>query len=1080
MCKSFNTLIFSYIFLITLSFSKSWSYGVLLFELATYGMSPYPGVELVSVYSMLESGYRMECPNGCPSKIYALMIDCWQWEPALRPSFTEIRERLENMFNNTNLNEEVERELEAENNNECFVDLELQQQLQQNEMTNSSFKVFKSSLNGSTAPYKNKQSGSTPNVHASLKENSNSSQDQLAWNSMNVSLNNSPSSGLISSGVPMKRNVNATNKSSKSGYMQQHQLVSKLKQAPVPPKRTSSFRDPSFTPDLESIRNSIANSVNHKSNNRINQNLSKTNAPAASNNKQLQPEDEDILEGAREAMNGLEKVFGSLSSSVQSSTDNLMGSNLNELNNKNNIEELKNVISKQKLQKPSKKGLKLSKSSHKNLLSSSKNNEIQNEDKIEKPNVFSKLTDENTSRSKVQVASLEPDNLKKTINRYGTLPKKGSNLSDFKGQENSDLNNDYPNLQANDSLLTSPDFIPVDYNRQIKQINANNHLATVSRKSKKLTKSIDDSGFNLNQQSFQLSPEQRLINSGINKPNAFNLTRQKSDFTHCRTNYDNSFDSLNDLELSESKKSFINSSNLFAKPSKSSSKKTKNQLSIDGSYLPSTSSSASSSNSNTINRDFSLGGYKENKENDDNSSISSFRPSSLNNNASVGNQLSSPPFGGMRRNLKKSTQSQSPPKQPSKPMFKCSTALEDKSLFKKPAELPKFRSQSRNEEDLYVRSDQLDQLHSQLNSRLSLNSNSDQRILDENQFDDHQNNNNSDDLGNSRNSLVSELFESFKLKSRKKSINELDSPQLQPKDSKNQTEDKKRSVKLPFVNRKSKNAVNQSAPQIPAPKPPINQVSSRFSNNDSSVISPGMAEYVTPVLKRTSNSNQQNDSSDESSITNGVNKNETTKKSFLFGSASEKNSKSNAQIKTRETKFSKDDEKRQSTCSITSLKNKFNKISPENQKTQKGLQTEFDQANVGKLANKFRKDKNDLDRSLTKETNQYKKVIIQLSNLIESIFDEISINDHEQLKDLLSKIDQLRKNFQLFSDFGFISLHQRFKYREILNKFESQSDELNQYYDNNVNIKLITWNKLCLNLKISLKELVAIVENQKC
>lgn len=39
-------------------------------------MSPYPGVELTDVYHMLESGYRMECPAGCPARIYDLMKEC--------------------------------------------------------------------------------------------------------------------------------------------------------------------------------------------------------------------------------------------------------------------------------------------------------------------------------------------------------------------------------------------------------------------------------------------------------------------------------------------------------------------------------------------------------------------------------------------------------------------------------------------------------------------------------------------------------------------------------------------------------------------------------------------------------------------------------------------------------------------------------------------------------------------------------------------------------------------------------------------------------------------------------------------
>lgn len=52
------------------------AFGVLLWELATYGMSPYPGVELSAVYERLDEGYRMDKPEGCPEEVYDLMLAC--------------------------------------------------------------------------------------------------------------------------------------------------------------------------------------------------------------------------------------------------------------------------------------------------------------------------------------------------------------------------------------------------------------------------------------------------------------------------------------------------------------------------------------------------------------------------------------------------------------------------------------------------------------------------------------------------------------------------------------------------------------------------------------------------------------------------------------------------------------------------------------------------------------------------------------------------------------------------------------------------------------------------------------------
>ncbi|XP_077161337.1 tyrosine-protein kinase ABL1 isoform X2 [Paroedura picta] len=91
--------------------SDVWAFGVLLWEIATYGMSPYPGIDLSQVYELLEKDYRMERPEGCPEKVYELMRACWRWSPSDRPSFAEIHQAFETMFQESSISEEVEKEL---------------------------------------------------------------------------------------------------------------------------------------------------------------------------------------------------------------------------------------------------------------------------------------------------------------------------------------------------------------------------------------------------------------------------------------------------------------------------------------------------------------------------------------------------------------------------------------------------------------------------------------------------------------------------------------------------------------------------------------------------------------------------------------------------------------------------------------------------------------------------------------------------------------------------------------------------------------------------------------------------------
>ncbi|XP_020327624.1 tyrosine-protein kinase ABL1 isoform X1 [Oncorhynchus kisutch] len=91
--------------------SDVWAFGVLLWEIATYGMSPYPGIDLSQVYELLEKDYRMDRPEGCPEKVYQLMRACWKWNPTERPSFAETHQAFETMFQESSISDEVEKEL---------------------------------------------------------------------------------------------------------------------------------------------------------------------------------------------------------------------------------------------------------------------------------------------------------------------------------------------------------------------------------------------------------------------------------------------------------------------------------------------------------------------------------------------------------------------------------------------------------------------------------------------------------------------------------------------------------------------------------------------------------------------------------------------------------------------------------------------------------------------------------------------------------------------------------------------------------------------------------------------------------
>ncbi|XP_061212895.1 tyrosine-protein kinase Mer [Neopsephotus bourkii] len=80
--------------------SDVWAFGVTMWEIATRGKTPYPGVQNHEIYEYLLHGQRLKKPEDCLDELYDIMSACWRADPAARPSFPQLKAHLEKLLEN--------------------------------------------------------------------------------------------------------------------------------------------------------------------------------------------------------------------------------------------------------------------------------------------------------------------------------------------------------------------------------------------------------------------------------------------------------------------------------------------------------------------------------------------------------------------------------------------------------------------------------------------------------------------------------------------------------------------------------------------------------------------------------------------------------------------------------------------------------------------------------------------------------------------------------------------------------------------------------------------------------------------
>lgn len=75
-----------------------YSFAITLWELLS-GKVPYAHLTpLQAAVGVVQKGLRPDVPPGCPLDLYKLLEECWHGDPQMRPNFSTVTQRMQQMY----------------------------------------------------------------------------------------------------------------------------------------------------------------------------------------------------------------------------------------------------------------------------------------------------------------------------------------------------------------------------------------------------------------------------------------------------------------------------------------------------------------------------------------------------------------------------------------------------------------------------------------------------------------------------------------------------------------------------------------------------------------------------------------------------------------------------------------------------------------------------------------------------------------------------------------------------------------------------------------------------------------------